>query len=238
MVEGSGAMAAQSYASKSNVDGVVLLGGFLQRTWRPSVASCLAKWKVQPTHECPQGKGLPLCPGGYLPDHVHDCDGPEIPVPEYKIPSLTIGGGLDGVVRVSRIAEAWYTQKNTKHQVTVIEGMNHGDVMATTSTPVAAADLQSEIGAKEAQTQVASLVSKFIESPGAAEIPSADAFFFPFEQMFVGQEGSWWWTSNYEEKGSSAWGAEANRRMCEPMPDGFHNWNLKNEFHMLGDEDG
>jgi len=106
------------------------------------------------------------------------------------------------------------------------------------SAQVAAADIQSEVGADEAKKQVASLFAAFLANPGAADIPSVDSFFQPFEDMFVGQEGSWWWTSNYEEKGSSLWAAEANRRMCEPMPDGFHNWHLTNEFHLLSDEGG
>jgi len=76
-------VAAQSHAANAGVDGVVLLGGFLQRSWRPSFAACQEKWKVQPTHTCPIEK----CTGsGYMPDHVHDCDGPEIPAPDYKIP--------------------------------------------------------------------------------------------------------------------------------------------------------
>jgi len=98
-------------------------------------------------------------------------------------------------------------------------------------------DLQSELGTHEAVQQVASLFAKFLVGPGAATLTSSDSFFTPFEQMFVGQEGSWWWTSNYDEKGSSPWAAEANRLMCEPMPDGFHNWNNQNEFRLLSDED-
>jgi hypothetical protein len=234
MVSGSGAVAAQSHAAKAGVDGVVLLGGFLQRRWRPSFAACQEKWRVQPANKCASGKS---CPGGYLPEHVHDCDGPQVPAPDYKIPSLTIGGGLDGVVRIARVAEAWYTQQNSKHQVVVVEGMNHGDVMGTTPVPVAAMDLESELGPVMAVQQVASLFATFLSNPGTAEFPSPAAIFQPFQQMFVEQEGSWWWTSNYEEKGSSVWASNSNRRMCEPMPDGFDNWRHSNEFHLLSDED-
>ena len=88
------------------VVGVVLLGGFLRRTWRAGVSTCEGTWSVQPTHDYPSGLGLPFCPGRYLPDGVHACSDPEVPTPTYQILTLTIGGSLDDVVRVSRIAEA------------------------------------------------------------------------------------------------------------------------------------
>ena len=38
---------------------------------------------------------------------MHDCPGPTVPAPEFPVPSLAVGGELDGVVRVARLAEAW-----------------------------------------------------------------------------------------------------------------------------------
>ena len=76
-------------------------------------------WSVQPTLKCPKG----LCPGGYLKDGVHNCSGPTIPSPSYPgPPSLSIGGELDGLVRMSRMAEAWYTQQATQHKVKLVLG--------------------------------------------------------------------------------------------------------------------
>ena len=43
---------------------LVLLSGYLERSWRPSIRSCAAKWAKQPSVVCPKL----LCPGGYLED--------------------------------------------------------------------------------------------------------------------------------------------------------------------------
>merc|ERR1712136_195004 len=111
---GGAADLQDAVAQEQNVAGVVLLGGFLRRTWRAGVSTCEGTWSVQPTHDCPSGVGLPFCPGGYLPDGVHACSGPEAPTPTYQIPTLTIGGSLDGVVRVS-----YFTYSCTFLHVTV-----------------------------------------------------------------------------------------------------------------------
>ena len=44
-------------AQEQNVVGVVLLGGFLRRTWRANVSTCEGTWLVQPAHDCPSGVG-------------------------------------------------------------------------------------------------------------------------------------------------------------------------------------
>lgn len=62
---------------------------------------CLPKAAKQPK----RSTSYPL---GYLEEGVHDCFGKN--TIDYPVPSLTIGGELDGVVRVTRIAEAYYTQ--------------------------------------------------------------------------------------------------------------------------------
>eukprot|EP01062_Namystynia_karyoxenos_P080552 TRINITY_DN8692_c0_g8_i1.p1 TRINITY_DN8692_c0_g8~~TRINITY_DN8692_c0_g8_i1.p1 ORF type:complete len:570 (+),score=159.60 TRINITY_DN8692_c0_g8_i1:75-1712(+) len=241
MVDGSGGAAAQDYAATDkDAAGVLLVAAFLRRTLRPSVADCAKKWAVQPTHKCPKGKGLPLCPGGYLPEGVHSCTGPTVPTPEYAVPTLTVGGALDGVVRVARIAEAWYTQRATAHhEVALVEGMNHGDLMDGAVPAVTARDLPSELGSDAARAAVAELAAAFLAAPGRSTPPSPAAFFAPFTKMFVEQEGSWWWTSNSEEGGSSPWAAQAQARMADPMPQGFAQWkSLVNEFHLLSDESG
>jgi len=236
---GGAADLQDAVAQEQNVAGVVLLGGFLRRTWRAGVSTCEGTWSVQPTHDCPSGVGLPFCPGGYLPDGVHACSGPEVPTPTYQIPTLTIGGSLDGVVRVSRIAEAWYTQQGSSvHQVALVEGMNHGDVMDIIPDAVNQMDLPSEIGSEAARAAVADLIVGFAAGPEAFQTEALDATFSPFVDMFVKQEGSWWWTSNSDENGSSPWAADAQRRMAEPMPAGFDSWTVSNEFHMLTDESG
>ena len=66
-------------AQKENVAGIVLLSGFLRRMWRESASTSEETWASQPTHECPSGVGLPLCPGGHSPDGVHAYSGPEVP---------------------------------------------------------------------------------------------------------------------------------------------------------------
>ena len=54
--------------------------------------------------------------------------------------------------------------------------------------------------------------------------------------MFLKQEGSWWWTSNSDETDSSAWAGNAQCRVAELMPSGFDSWAVSNEFHTLTDE--
>ena len=51
-------------------------------------------------------------------------------------------------MRVSRIAETWYTQQGLSvHQVALVEGMNHGDVLDIHDA-VNQMDLPSEIGSE------------------------------------------------------------------------------------------
>ena len=76
---GGAADLKDAVAQDENVTGIVLLSGFLRRIWRESVSTCEGTWASQPKHECPSGVGLPLCPGGYSPDGVHACSGPEEP---------------------------------------------------------------------------------------------------------------------------------------------------------------
>lgn len=239
MADGGGEAAASAALTDTDAAGVVLIAGFLQRKYRPSIVECGKTWSIQPTHHCPSHVGLPLCPGGYMKDHVHDCPGPAVPAPDYKLPTLTVGGGLDGVVRVARIAEAWYTQKSTsQHEVALVEGMNHADLMNPAPSAVTSRDLTSELGADKARSTVGGLIAAFLKQPGKSSPPSPAEYFAPFEKMFVGQEGNWWWTSNFDESGGSPWAGDAQRRMAEPVPEGYKGWKTTNIFHLLSDEEG
>lgn len=172
-----------------------------------------------------------------MEEGVHAC-GKSGNSPNYPVPSLTIGGSLDGVVRVTRIAEAWYTQQSTSiHEVALVEGMNHYDVFTGSSNEAdAGRDFPSEIGSEQAQKQVASLLANFFARPGGSKPASPAAFFQPFVDMYVGQEGSWWWTGNSDENGASPWAADAQRLMVEPLPSAT-KWQVHNDFFMLSDED-
>lgn len=232
-----GASAAQHYAATAATAAkarLVLLAGFLERVWRPDIAACMKTWSVQPTLKCPKG----LCPGGYLKDGVHNCSGPTIPSPSYPgPPSLSIGGELDGLVRMSRMAEAWYTQQATQHKVKLVLGMSHSDLMSSIPSSVAAQDLPSECGASDARTQVSKLILDFLLAESLEISPEAEIF-GPFVEMFAKEEGSWWWTSYSDEQGSSSWAANAQRRLVDPLPCSGASgaWHVENEFHLLSDE--
>ena len=230
--------AAQNYAASNRSKAktaVVLIAGFLERNWRPSIAACAKTWEKQPSLRCP---GKPLCPGGYLPDGVHNCTGPAVPAPEYALPTLSIGGELDGVVRVSRLAEAWYTQQALpQHKVKLVPGMSHGDILDSVPAAVAAADLESEIGSDKARDAVAAIVTDYLAEQESSRDDFEAAFFEPFVRMFAEQEGSWWWTSTSDESGSSQWAADAQQKLAEPLPEGVTWAKAQNEFRLLSDED-
>lgn len=96
------------------------------------------------------------------------------PQVEFPVPVLTIGGELDGLCRITRIAENLYTQvtfsANPDHAaatlpVTIIPGMNHmefasGDI----PTFVKDHDLQADISEEEAQEKVVADISVFLGS--------------------------------------------------------------------------
>ena len=90
----------------------------------------------------------------------------------YPVPTMTVGGELDGLTRVTRIMEEFYhhifmandMQKATQSfPVTVIEGMSHFQ-FASGDIPdhVKNNDLKPEITYDAAHSQVATLVSAFI----------------------------------------------------------------------------
>jgi len=91
----------------------------------------------------------------------------------YSVPTLTIGGELDGLARVTRMAEAFYTQLLDPSQnqtanmptfpVTVIAGLSH--MQFASGTPpelVQKRDLLPEISYETAHTLIASDVAVFL----------------------------------------------------------------------------
>ena len=82
---------------------------------------------------------------------------------------LTVAAELDGLTRITRIAESFYhqnvTTKNKSQTIAVIEGMNHMQ-FATGRKPllVRKRDLKAEIPNDYAQEQVANVISDFIVS--------------------------------------------------------------------------
>ncbi|GMH82641.1 hypothetical protein TL16_g09328 [Triparma laevis f. inornata] len=95
------------------------------------------------------------------------------PQVKFPVPTLTIGGELDGLCRISRIVEALYTQitfdEDTEGMtdympVTVVEGMNHMQ-FASGDAPsfVKNNDIQSELTEEEAHAAVVSDIAAFLE---------------------------------------------------------------------------
>ena len=86
-----------------------------------------------------------------------------MPAPEYALPTLSVGGELDGVVRVSRLAEARYTQKALpQRKVKLVLGMSHRDILDSVPAAVAEADLESEIGSDEARDTKAAITTDYL----------------------------------------------------------------------------
>lgn len=237
---------AQSYVSKNagSVKGLVLVAGFLQRIHRPDIKTCLAKASIQPTTTL-------SCPLGCLADGAHDCYGAN--TLSFPVPVLSIGGELDGVVRISRMAEALYTQthlSSSDFPVVLLAGMNHASLLSgAPPAAVASSDLKAELSSSEAVKAVADAVVNFIKyhtgSALAAEAKSAlaqlhaagEELVGPLLDALVNQEGSWFLTGSDDEHGSAPWAAKAQQIMAEPLPAPY-SWTSSNEFHLLSDEDG
>ncbi|MGB0563578.1 MAG: alpha/beta hydrolase [Spirulinaceae cyanobacterium] len=98
----------------------------------------------------------------------------------YNVPTLTIGGTLDGLARITRIAAAfWYQQLNAamsgdrdRFPVLAIEGATHMQFASGEATSyVAAFDLKPQIPETETHQQVAQLAYHFI----CTQLPDDDA---------------------------------------------------------------
>jgi hypothetical protein len=127
--------------------------------------------------------------------------------------------------------------------------MSHSDLLdGVLPAALTARDLPSETTPAKARTAVAKLVCEFMlqqatQTAGSSALLTLAAqhaadHFAPFEEMFVEQEGSWWWTGNADEAGHSAWAASAQERMAGELPEGYGGWYAGNDFHLLSDESG
>jgi hypothetical protein len=122
----------------------------------------------------------------------------------FPVPTLTIGGELDGLCRLTRIAEALYTQVTFSGDpvaaaqalpVTVIAGMNHYEFASGSSPPafVAANDLRAEISEEQAHALVAADTVAFLApllgvgdwSALAARSAASAAFVQPVVDAFL-----------------------------------------------------
>ncbi|CAM9266739.1 unnamed protein product [Ectocarpus fasciculatus] len=93
---------------------------------------------------------------------------------EFPVPTLTIGGELDGLCRISRVAEALYTQISFSQDpevatlympVTTISGMNHMQFASgEVPTFVLENDLQAEVSEEEAQAMAVADMTSFMGS--------------------------------------------------------------------------
>jgi hypothetical protein len=224
-------------SNSNQVGGLILLSAFLQRMYRPDVAKCLTESSLQPK------KSL-TCLLGCLADGSHDCYGPNIP--SFPVPVLTVGGELDGVVRVTRIAEAYYSQtvlgKLATFPVVIVPGMSHVSLLSTPApSAVVSQDLAAEITPSFALSTVAKVVAAWVSGDSASLQPyiqkTADLS-APIIDAFVNYEGSWWFTGGDDEHGSSYWAGYAQELMASPMPDGTnYAWATANEFHLVSDEE-
>ena len=88
----------------------------------------------------------------------------------FAAPVLTVDGELDGLLRISRQAEAWWHQVHraggsiTK-PVALLPGLNHWSISSGPPPPnVRSHDLPSEVAADDGHAAIASVVSSFLVS--------------------------------------------------------------------------
>ena len=114
---------------------------------------------------------------------------------QYNVPTLTIGGTLDGLARITRIAAAfWYQQLNSSEPIDVVDfpvvtinGASHMQFASGEATSyVADFDLKPKIDETDVHQQVGELVYEFI----SVRLPS---FVIPDGQKF-------WHTKQQETK--------------------------------------
>eukprot|EP00940_MAST-03C_sp_MAST-3C-sp2_P001158 g1158.t1 len=220
-----------------SVDRLILINGFLQRTWRPAVRACVA---LAETYRPKRSLKYPL---GYLEDGSHDCHqfNRSEYVVDYPVPTLSIGGTLDGVVRMSRLAESFHVQRNDSAlPVVVVEGLRHASIVDDIEEYVTIGDLPADLPgaltANESVTRIVNIVVAYA-SQGDVNDKDTETILAPLVEAFVRMEGSWFFRSQVdEEHGSSTWAADAQRTMLDPLPQWFVE-TTANEFRLLSDED-
>uniref|UniRef100_A0A0G4I435 Uncharacterized protein n=1 Tax=Chromera velia CCMP2878 TaxID=1169474 RepID=A0A0G4I435_9ALVE len=222
----------------SPVSGVVLLSSFLQRVrFRPGMRACAEKASIQPKCELKH-------PLGILPDQARRCE-TENKI-DFPLPVLEIGGELDGIVRLTRVAEDAYVfneqtergeNKDTSMpSVVLVPGMNHRTLLDQNAVPrqVEQADLEAERDNEEVLQEVARLVRLFTESvtkvaepPSEADLDflsstrtSSESLLRPLFSAFGSEtgEGSWWYTDHFDEKGQSPVAAQAQKVLVGTLP--------------------
>jgi hypothetical protein len=200
------------------------------------------------------------CPLGCLVDGVHDCYGAN--KLSFPVPTLTISGELDGVVRLARLAEAHYTQSSlpaADFPVVVVAGMNHAALLGSAGLPAAVSgtDLRAEISGAAAIKAVADSVAAFVQvhassatvtgssvseitTTGARTLArlheTSGALVDAAVVSLVKQEGNWFLTGHDDEHGGSAWAGAAQEMMAGELPASY-SWSTSNEFRLLSDED-
>ena len=91
---------------------------------------------------------------------------------DYEIPTLTLNGELDGLLRISRSAEAyWHTNNVVKSQsgrfpVVALEGLSHSSFMDFSMLPsaVTSNDIQPEVDEKTGHIMTSNVIASFISS--------------------------------------------------------------------------
>ncbi len=105
--------------------------------------------------------------------YLSDLDDRGQTIVQYPVPTLTIGGTLDGLARITRIAAAfWYQQINPSQStdkanfpVVTIEGASHMQFASGEATSyVADFDLKPTIAEYAVHKQVGNLVYHFIQT--------------------------------------------------------------------------
>ena len=240
----SGGRFAQDYVLKhaDKVSGLILLSAFLQRIHRAELAECNQRYE---RISFERSLRYPL---GYLQDGAHECTGNNSV--EFPVPTLTMSGELDGVIRISRIAEAWNTQPDGSHPVVVIEGMNHGQILASIPSAlpdsISSRDIRAEAETSVVFETISLLVKDFVSRTVNSSYSSSlldkaiartDKILKPIADVFVELEGNWFFTGGDEEHGSSSWAAFAHKEMLSPLPASIKSIHSTNEFHLLSDDD-
>eukprot|EP00808_Paulinella_micropora_P015800 g6951.t1 len=105
----------------------------------------------------------------------------------YPLTTLTVGGELDGLTRVSRLAEAYYTQITTsidpkeaavQFPVVVLPGVTHMQFASGEPTSaVAKRDLQPELSYADAHAAIAATTAAYLETLLVPEL-SQDSFLY------------------------------------------------------------
>lgn len=121
----------------------------------------LQSWCAKNTQRC---KGLILT-GGFIARSNY------LPKFKFPVPTLTMGGSLDGLARVTRtVAEAYYHQvkrgaQGREFPVVVIEGMNHAQWAAgkgAVTALIKKRDLKPELSQSQATNTGAALAADFL----------------------------------------------------------------------------